>query len=96
MTYKHRALDAQTCMDEVYNFTERNLQYQWSQIMVGLTIFRKAWLYKARTASTGRYLVFCILVVTLFLHATGSGITFILFSTSFQGTTAVPSFAGEG
>ena len=77
MTYEHRALDAQACMDEVYNFAERNLQYQWSQSEVGFTIFRKALLYKARTANTGRYLEFCILVVTLFLHATGSGITFV-------------------
>ena len=56
------------------------LMYKWSQSAFGFTIFRRARLHRARTANTERYSVFCILVNS-FLHATGSGITFILFAT---------------
>ena len=44
------------------------LMYKWSQNTVGFTIFRGAWLYRARTANTERYLVFCIKVNSFFTY----------------------------
>ena len=44
------------------------LMYKRSQSEVGFTIFRGTWLYRARTANTERYIVFCILVNSFYIQ----------------------------
>ena len=97
---EHRATEAESEMDEVQEFAERNLQEFGTEVVancVGFTIICGAQLYRARTGNTKRYIVFCILL-TFFLRTTGSGITFYFsgYNLFVLGTDAVPSFAGEG
>ena len=82
---------------EWFNNTERlTLKPEWMEILgsqsaiYNIRVSKAQYIYnliarrgctKHVQRNTGRYLVFCILVLSLLLYSIGSGITFIIFAT---------------
>ena len=58
----------------IYNISVRKAQFIYN-------LLARRWCTKHVKRNTGRYLVFCILVLSLLLCSIGSGITFITFAT---------------
>ena len=68
---EHRTIEAESEVDDVQDFAERNLHRFDVQVVaerVGFTIVRRARLYRARTANTERYSVFCILITSFYMQ----------------------------